>query len=99
MATRLPANDVDVKITIFKGIKNKIKRNKITFECNKNADYFFTKIKKLIAAAYNKVSKISFFNFKYKKAMQVFLIKLLVFINDLLRQVFINTNTVFLALF
>ena len=60
---------------------------------------FFSKIKKLIAAAYNKVGKISFFNFKYKKVMQVFLTELLVFINDLLRQVFINTNTVFLALF
>ena len=99
MATRLPANDVDVKIAIFKSIKNKARRNKITFECNKNTNYFFSKIKKLIAAVYNKVGKISFFNSGYKKAMQVFLIKLLVFINDLLRQVFININTAFLALF
>ena len=83
----------------LKGIKNKTRRNRITFECNKNADYFFSKIKKLIAAAYNKIGKISPFNFKYKKAIQVFLTELPVFINNLLRQVLINTNTVFPALF
>ena len=98
LATRLPADDVDVGMATLKGMKDEARRDRITFECNKDADYFFSKIKKLVAAAYNEVGKISPFDSGYKKAMQVFLTGLPASMDDLLRQVFINTNAAFSAL-
>ena len=58
----------------------------------------FFKIKKLVAAVYNKVKKTSLFDLKYKKTMQVLLTSLPTFINNLLKQVLININNVFFAI-
>lgn len=100
LATRLPSDDIDVGMATLKGMRDGLRRDRVTFECNKDADYSFAKIKKLIAAAYNEVGKISPFDPEYKEAMQVSLVGggPSSSMDDLLRQVLINTNAAFPAI-
>jgi hypothetical protein len=49
LPTRLPANDIDhVGMATLKGMRDGLKRDRITFEGNKDADYSFSKIKSFI---------------------------------------------------
>lgn len=99
LAAKLPADDIDVGMTVLKGMKNGSKKEKISFECNKEANYAYDMVKKLVKAAYSEVGKISPFDPSYKESMQVSLKDIGITTTDEpLRQVLINTNAAFPAL-
>ncbi len=99
LAAKLSTNDIDVGMAVLKSMRNGNKKEKISFECNKKANYSYVMIKKLIKTAYSEVDKISPFDSSYKKFMQVSLRDSEITTTDeLLRQVLINTNVAFSAL-
>lgn len=74
-------------------------KKKMFFECNKDANYFYDMIKKLIKAVYSKVEKINSFDLSYKKFMQISLRNSeIITTNELFRQILININAAFLTL-
>lgn len=86
-------------MTVLKEMKNENKKKKVFFECNKEINYFYDMIKKLVKAIYSEMSKISSFDLSYKKSMQISLQDSdIITIDELLRQVLININVVFSAL-
>jgi len=96
---KLPSDDIDVGMAVLKGMRDGSKKEKVSFECNKDANYAYDMVKKLIKAAYSEVGKISPFDPNYKESMQVSLRDSGITITDeLLRQVLINTNSAFPAL-
>jgi len=100
LTVKLSFNDINVKMTVFKEIKDESKKERVFFECHKDVNYFYDMIKKLIKAVYSKVEKISLFDLSYKKSMQISLRNSEIIItNELLRQILINTNVAFFALF
>ena len=59
LTIKLLINNIEIDIITFKNIKNSNKLNKITFECNKNFNYNFIHVSKLIKKIYNEVKKIN----------------------------------------
>ena len=49
----------------MKDIRDSSKRDTLLFEYNKDIDYTFAIITRLIKAIYNKVKKVNFFNSRY----------------------------------
>jgi len=99
LAAKLPSDDIDVGMTVLKGMRDGSKKERVSFECHKDANYFYDMVKKLIKAVYSEVGKISPFDLSYKKSMQVSLRDSEIITTDeLLRQVLINTNAAFPAL-
>jgi len=99
LAAKLPSDDIDVGMAVLKGMRDGSKKEKVSFECNKDANYSYDMVKKLIKAAYSEVGKISPFDPSYKESMQVSLRDSGITTTDeLLRQVLINTNAAFPAL-
>lgn len=99
LVIKLSIDDIDVDMTILKEMKNEDKKERVSFECHKNANYFYDMIKKLIKVVYSQVEKISSFDFSYKKFMQISLQDSEIIITDeLLRQILININVTFSAL-
>ncbi len=96
LAVKLPIDDIDVGMTILKGMRDEGKKERVSFECHKNANYFYDIVKKLIKAAYSQVGKISSFDLSYKEFMQISLRDSEIIITDeLLRQILININVAF----
>ncbi len=96
LAVKLSFDDIDVKMTVLKEMKDDSKKKKMSFECNKDANYFYDMIKKLIKAVYSEVEKISSFDLSYKKFMQISLRNSeIITTNELLRQILININVTF----
>jgi len=86
-------------MAVLKGMRDGSKKKKVSFECNKDANYFYDMVKKLIKAVYSEVGKISPFDLSYKEFMQVSLRDSgIITTDELLRQVLINTNAAFPAL-
>ena len=56
---KLSSNNIEIDIITLKKIKNTKKQNRIIFEYNKNIDYIFTYISKLIKTTYNEIEKIN----------------------------------------
>jgi len=100
LATKLPTDEINVGMATLKGMKDDEKRSRVTYDCNKEQDFSFSHIKKLITAAYSEVGKISPFDPSYKESMQVSLMgqTTTTSTEELLRQVLINTNVAFPAL-
>ncbi len=99
LAVKLSFDDIDVEMTVLKEMKDESKKERVSFECHKDANYFYDMIKKLIKAVYSEVEKISSFDLSYKKSMQISLRNSeIITTNELLRQILINTNVAFLAL-
>ena len=75
------------------------KRERVSFECGKDADYSYSTVTRLFQAAYTEIGKVNPFNSGYKDAMRVTLPGVMKVSNDeLMRQVLINTNQAFPAL-
>ena len=74
LVIHLLTNDINIGMFILKGMREGDKRKRISFECNKDSDYLFKKIKLLIKAAYSEISKLSPFDPDYKELMQVLLL-------------------------
>ena len=55
----------------LKGMSDASKRDIVSFECNKDSDYDFTTVVRLIEAAYSEVGKMNPFDPGYKDAMRV----------------------------
>jgi len=99
LAVKLSFNDIDVEMTVLKEMKDDSKKKKMFFEYNKDANYFYDIIKKLIKAVYSKVEKINSFDLSYKKFMQISLRNSeIITTNELFRQILININAAFLTL-
>jgi len=99
LAVKLSFNDIDVEMTVLKEMKDESKKERVFFKCHKDANYFYDMIKKLIKAVYSKVEKISSFDLSYKKFMQISLKDSeIIIMNELLRQILININVIFLTL-
>jgi len=100
LTVKLSFDNIDVEMSVLKKMKDDSKKKRVFFECYKDVNYFYDMIKKLIKAVYSKVEKISSFNLSYKKFMQISLRNSeIITINELLKQIFINTNVAFLVLF
>ena len=100
LSMKLPQDDIDVGMAMLRGMRDVDKRERVSFECNKDADYSFANIKKLIKAAYSEVGKLSPFDPGYKESMQVTLTGggSAVSTDELLRQVLLNTTAAFPAI-
>ena len=92
LSMRLPQDDIDVGMATLKGMRDTIKRERVSFECNKDADYSFTTVKRLITAAYNEIGQLSPFDPAYKSAMQISLGSTGASNEELLREVLVNTS-------
>jgi hypothetical protein len=96
LAVKLLFDDIDIKITVLKEMKDDSKKERMSFKCHKDANYFYDMIKKLIKAVYSKVEKISSFDLSYKKSIQISLRNSeIIIMNELLRQILININVMF----
>ena len=60
LAARLPEDDIDAGMATLKGMRDVDKRDWISFECNKDVDYTFVTVRRLVMAAYNEVEKTNF---------------------------------------
>ena len=97
--TRKLLNDeIDVRMIILREMREIFKREQINFECNKEQDYNFVNVNKLIKIAYNEIDKSNSFDSNYKNVMQIILSydTITEQTNDeLLKQMLINSNQVF----
>ena len=71
LIVKLSIDNINVDMMILKEMRDEDKKERVFFECHKNANYFYDMIKKLIKVIYNQVEKISSFDFSYKKFMQI----------------------------
>ena len=99
LAIRLPNDYIDVGMATLKGMRDTSKRERVSFECGKDADYTYATVTRLIKAAYTEVGKANPFDPGYKDSMRVTLPGVTKLSNEeLMRQVLINTNQAFPAL-
>ena len=77
----------------MKKIRDVNKRNIISFECNKNVDYVFVIIIRLIKIVYNEINKINSFDLEYRDVIKINLFNIISMFNEkLMKQMFININ-------
>ncbi|MCJ1348186.1 hypothetical protein MMC31_006417, partial [Peltigera leucophlebia] len=57
--------EVDVGMAIIQGMSDENEKKRISFECHKDSDFTFVKVKKLIRAAFFEVGKTSLFDSSY----------------------------------
>ena len=91
-------DEIDVKMTILREMREIFKREQINFECNKEQDYNFVNVNKLIKVAYSEIDKSNSFDSNYKNVMQIILSydTATEQTNDeLFRQMLINSNQIF----
>ena len=67
LSLKLPLDDIDVGMGTLKGMRDVDKRERVSFECNKDADYSYPNVTKLIKAAYSEIGKTSPFDPGYKQ--------------------------------
>ena len=85
-------NEINVEMITLRDMKNQSKKKQINFECNKNANYNYKTIEKFIKIVYNEIEKFDFFDSIYKNSIIIVLLHEIQFNENLLRQIFINTN-------
>ena len=66
LSMRLPTDNLDVGMATLRGIRDTFKRERISFECNKDSDYSYDQVKRLIKAAYIEIRKTSPFDPQFK---------------------------------
>ena len=97
--TRKLLNDeIDERMIILREMREIFKRKQINFECNKEQNYNFVNVNKLIKIAYNEIDKSNSFDSNYKDVMQIILSydTITEQTNDrLFKQMLINNNQVF----
>ena len=102
ISRKLSNDEIDVEMTILRNMKNVSKKKQINFECQKEQNYNFIVVNKLIKAIYNEINKFNSFDSRYKKTMQMMLFHTTNFdqINDeLFKQILINNNQIFSTMF
>ena len=102
ISRKLSNDEIDVEMIILRNMKNVSKRKQINFEYQKEQNYNFIAVNKLIRTIYNEINKLNSFDSKYKKIMQMMLFHTTNFdqINDeLLKQILINNNQIFSTMF
>ncbi|MCJ1346903.1 hypothetical protein MMC31_005123 [Peltigera leucophlebia] len=62
LARQIPNSEVDVGMAIIQGMSDENEKKRISFECHKDSDFTFLKVKKLIRAAFFEVGKTSLFD-------------------------------------
>ena len=84
----------------LRGMKDTPKRDQVTFQCNKDIDYSFKTVERLIKVAYSEVGKINPFDTGYKDAIGVTLPsqRSNATENELLRQALLNNSVAIPAL-
>ena len=83
----------------LKRIKNVNKKNIISFECNKNVNYVFVIIIRLIKIIYNEINKINSFDLEYRDVIKINLFNVASMFNEkLIKQMLININQAFSTL-
>ncbi len=71
--TRHLLNAVEtIKYNVVKKMKNKIQRERINFECNKNRDFILKKIKLIIQTTYQTINTMSSFDFEWNHSSESF---------------------------
>ena len=68
---KLPQDDIDVGIATLRGMHNEENRGEVSFECNKNADYTFANVLRLMKAAYNEIGIANPFEPGYKDSLKL----------------------------
>ena len=66
LAAQLSAEDIDMGMVILRGIRDELKKERILFEYNKDADYAFGIALWLIPAAYNGFGMLKSFDLAYE---------------------------------
>lgn len=61
-------SEVDIGMGIIQKILDRNEKKRISFECYKNSDFIFKKVKKFIEKLFFKVGKTSLFDLKYQKS-------------------------------
>lgn len=82
----------------IRGMQDQPQREQVSFVCNKDSDYSFATVEKLIKAASSEIGKPNPFDPGYKNAMQVTQGCSGQTNDKLLRQVLINSNQAFPAM-
>ena len=63
-------------------MRNVNKKNTISFKYNKNANYAFIIIIRLIKVIYNEINKINSFNFEYRDVIKINLFNVISIFNE-----------------
>ena len=99
LSRKMVHDDFEIGMATLRGMRDQPKREQINFECNKESDYSYLTIEKLVKAAYSEVGKPNPFDPDYKDARGLVLPGHGSQTNDdLIRQVLINTNQAFPAI-
>ncbi len=61
-----------IEYNVIKKMKNKVQKKRMNFECNKDRNFFFKKIKLIIQAAYQTVNIMSSFDFEWHHSKNSF---------------------------
>lgn len=55
ISRKLPNDEIDVGMATLQGMRDRSKREQVNFKCNKDSDYTFPRVERLIKAAYSEV--------------------------------------------
>lgn len=69
LARQIPNSELDVGMAIIQGMADGNEKKQIFFECHKDSDFTFLKVKKLMRSAFFEVAKTSLFEFKYSEPL------------------------------
>lgn len=68
LTDQIPNSKVDIEMVIIQGMSDKNKKKRISFECHKDSDFIFKKVKKLIRAVFFEVGKTNLFDSKNQQS-------------------------------
>ena len=97
---KMLSDDIEINIIIFRKMRKLYKKEQISFECNKNVNYSFINVQKLVKAVYNEINKSNLFDSEYNNSIRVVLLnnRLVSFQIDVIYQVILNQNQILLIL-
>ena len=66
-------NEIEIDIITFKKMRDRYKKEQINFEYNKDSNYIFVTIEKLVKTIYNEIEKSNPFDSTYRNNIRVML--------------------------
>lgn len=67
LSKKLTGDDIEVGMATLKGMKDQSKKDQVTFECNKAANYGYASVERLIKAIYMEIGKPNPFDPSYRQ--------------------------------
>ncbi|KAL8825271.1 MAG: hypothetical protein Q9170_007862, partial [Blastenia crenularia] len=97
LVLKIPTASVEIGMACLRGMKDPVKRERVSFECNKDSNYEYANVSRLIKAAYIEIGKISPFDPEYSNSMGISLPGATT-TEEMLRQALVNTSAAFPAI-